>query len=186
MARLTTHPRTLLPALVAALLSVSPAIAASGVLDKLYAELADPDNQDWRRVESDILREWSRSGSPAMDLLLKRGKEAIEAGDLDAAVEHLTALTDHAPEFAEGFSARASVYLMQGQVGPAVADLARALTLDARHFEALTGLAVIQEQLGRHEGAIAAYRASLAIHPHQDDVLEALKRLETKTTGTAL
>ena len=51
-------------------------------LDTLFAELAEPGREDWERIESDITRIWSRSGSPAMDLLLSRGNAAMEAEDL--------------------------------------------------------------------------------------------------------
>ncbi|MCB2116050.1 MAG: hypothetical protein KDE00_07025 [Rhodobacteraceae bacterium] len=183
---LTTHLRALVLGSAAALWAVAPAFGGTATLEALFAELADPDNPDWSRAESDILRAWSKSGSPSMDLLLKRGQEALEAGDLPAAVEHLTALTDHAPEFAEGFATRASAYFLEGQLGPAVADLAHTLQIEPRHFAALAGLGVILEQLGRDEAALGAYRASLALHPHQDEVIQAIERLEKKTGGTAL
>ena len=37
-----------------------------------------------------------------MDLLLGRGNEALEAEDYPTAIEHFSALIDHAPDFAEG------------------------------------------------------------------------------------
>lgn len=160
--------------------------AAAEPLDRLYAELADPANENWQRTQADILREWSKSGSPSMDLLLKRGRDAMEAGDLAAAIEHLTALTDHAPDFAEGWNARATAFYMAGQFGPSMTDIARTLSLNPHHFGALAGLGMILEQLGRDEAAIKAYRAALAIHPHQDTLHQALDRLEKKTSGRSL
>ncbi len=186
MGRLTTHLRALFTAFAAALLLAGQVFAASELLDNLYAELADPNNPEWQRVQADILREWSKSGSPSMDLLLKRGREAMEAGDLTAAIEHFTALTDHAPEFAEGWNARATAYYLAGQFGPSVADIRRTLALNAQHFGALDGLGMILEELGRDAAAIEVFRASLAIHPHQDNIKQALERLEQKTSGTAL
>jgi tetratricopeptide (TPR) repeat protein len=88
-----------------------------------------------------------------MDLLLQRGKDAMAAGDFPAAIEHLTALTDHAPDFAEGFNARATAYFQAGQLGPSIEDIARTLTLNPRHFGALSGLGMIFEDLGRPEKA---------------------------------
>lgn len=121
-----------------------------------------------------------------MDLLLKRGQAAMEAGDLEAAVEHFTALTDHAPDFAEGWNARATAYFLMGQFGPSVADIQRTLALNDHHFGALTGLGIILEQLGRDASAREVYAASLAIHPHQEAIKEALERLELKLSGTEL
>lgn len=185
MRRIATPFRAFLLACAAALSLAAPAVGGEA-LDSLYAELADPANAHWQRTQADILREWSKSGSPAMDLLLKRGRDAMEAGDLPAAIEHLTALTDHAPDFAEGWNARATAFYMAGQFGPSMADIARTLTLNPHHFGALAGLGAIFEDVGRDREAIAAYRASLAIHPHQDALHEALERLEKKTSGTSL
>jgi len=75
------------------------------------------------RIERDVLTVWARSGSPAMDLLYSRGKDAMFQGDTTLAIAHLTALTDHAPEFAEGFHARAQAYFAAGLYGPAIDDL---------------------------------------------------------------
>lgn len=155
-------------------------------LESLYTKLADPNNDAWELTQSDILREWSKSGSAAMDLLLKRGQDAMEAGDLAAAIEHLTALTDHDPDFAEGWNARATAYFMAGEFGPSVADIAHTLKLNPHHFGALDGLAMILEETGKTDKALAAYRASLAIHPHQANIKQAIERLTRDAQGTDL
>lgn len=157
-----------------------------GALEKLYRDLADPGNPNWAITESDVQREWSKSGSPTMDLLLRRGREALQAGDLDAAIEHLTALTDHAPDFPEGWNARATAFFMKGRLGLAVWDIQHTLVLNPHHYGALAGLGLIFEQLDRPDMALKAYRASLAINPHQVPVLEAVGRLESEDAGTAL
>ncbi|MFT4014096.1 MAG: tetratricopeptide repeat protein [Paracoccus sp. (in: a-proteobacteria)] len=153
-------------------------------LDALFAELAQPEGDAWARAEADILRIWSRSGSAAMDLLAKRGEAAMDAGDLDAAIGHLTALTDHAPDYANGWYLRAVAYELSGRTGPAVADLAQTLALEPRHFPALTQLGAILEELGQESQALAAYHASLEINPHQQDAGDSLKRLEASGKGT--
>lgn len=153
-------------------------------MDELFAELAEPDGDAWRRAQSDIERSWSRSGSAAMDLLYKRGEAALDAGDFTSAIGHLTALTDHAPDFASGWHLRAVALYLDGEFGPAVGDLARVLELEPRHFPALTQLGVMLEEVGDDEKALAAYRESLRINPHQEDAEDAMRRLEAKTAGT--
>lgn len=138
-------------------------------MDALFQQLSQPEGEGWRIAESDILREWSKSGSPAMDLLLKRGEEALDQGDAVTAIGHLTALTDHAPDFATGYQARAAAYALKGDYGPAIADLAHALELEPRQFAALTQMGVMLEEMGDDERAMAAYRATLEIHPHQQE-----------------
>mgnify|MGYP000060600562 CR=1 FL=1 len=107
-------------------------------------------------------------------------------GDTATAIEHFTALTDHAPDFAEGWNARATAYFQAGEFGPSVNDIAKTLTLNPRHFGALSGLGMIFEQLDQPEKALEAYKAALAIHPHLQGVIEAVERLEADTAGTDL
>ncbi|MCT4333573.1 hypothetical protein MU516_11930 [Paracoccus sp. YLB-12] len=155
-------------------------------MDALFEQLARTEGEAWRIAESDILREWSKSGSAAMDLLYKRGEEALDQGDLPAAIGHLTALTDHAPDFAAGWQLRAAAYATAGQFGPAVSDLARALQLEPRHFAALTQLGAMLEEIGDSEAALKAYRESLSIHPHQQEAIDAVERLEREDQGTEI
>nr|WP_240453778.1 tetratricopeptide repeat protein [Chachezhania antarctica] len=129
---------------------------------------------------------WEKSGSPAMDLLLRRGRDALEEGDYDVAIEHLTALTDHAPDFAEGWQVRAAAYYRAELFGPALADLERALALNPNHYHAMLGLGAILETVGLDQLAFEAYSQAISIHPHHEDVSSALDRLRRSVEGTDL
>lgn len=169
-----------------ALLLAGPVAAQTETLDRLFERLKTADEGEAGRIEREIWSEWSKSGSPAMDLLLKRGRDAMEAGDTAAAIEHLTALIDHAPDFAEGYNARATAYFQAGEYGPSVADIAQVLRLNPRHFGALAGFGMILEETEREDEALEVYRAALAIHPHLTSVEESVKRLEAKAAGQNL
>lgn len=155
-------------------------------VSRLLRELAKPDQPGWQQIEQSIAQEWARSGSASMDLLLNRGMQAMEAGEIEAAIEHFSALTDHAPGFAEGWNARATAFFQADMYGPALADIERVLALEPRHFGALTGLAIILEQVGYPEDAYRAWQAVAAIHPHRPEVTEALERLEREVAGQRL
>ena len=159
---------------------------SNATLDSLFAELQDPANEDWQSAEDKIWREWSKSGSRSMDLLLERGRNAIAAGDYDAAVEHLSALIDHAPGFAEGWNARATAFFLMDQYGLSVADIRQTLALNPRHFGAMSGLGSILERTGRLKDALAVYTKALELHPHQPSVIEAVERLRAEVDGTTL
>ncbi|WP_300518744.1 tetratricopeptide repeat protein [Aliiroseovarius sp.] len=151
---------------------------ATDRLDELFAQLAQAEEDSWEVIEAELDRLLAASGSPSMDLLLERGRLAMQDERPDDAVEHLTALTDHAPEFAEGWYARATALYLTGRVGPALADLQRTLVLEPRHYRAITGLAVILEETGKPRRALEVYRRALAIHPQAPDIKEAVERLE--------
>ncbi len=186
MNRVFRFLNSIVAAIVATVVFSMPLAAQTKSLDELYAELADPNQKGWQQVEQQIWSEWAKSGSPAMDLLLERGRTAMEAGDWAAAIEHLTALTDHAPDFAEGWNARATAYFQAGQYGPSLADIRRTLALEPRHFGAISGLALILVELGYPKDALKAYREVLAIHPHRPDLEETIERLKKEVEGTAL
>lgn len=173
-----------------ALLVAGTAFAADRLtapeMDALFAALADPANGDWQATQAKILDEWSKSGSPAFDLLLRRGREAMAAGDLDAAIADLTALTDQAPDFAEGWNARATAYYLRGLYGPSIADIEHVLTLEPRHFGAISGLGLILQETNRKHDAMRAFQQSLSINPHQDGIRKALDALQSELGGTDL
>jgi tetratricopeptide (TPR) repeat protein len=155
-------------------------------LDGLFARLQTAGPDEAGRIETEIWIEWSKSGSPAMDLLLQRGRDAMAAGDNQTAIEHFTAIIDHSPDFAEAWNARATAYYNSGEFGPSVADIAHVLTLNPRHFGALSGFGMILEETGKTEEALEVYKAALALHPHLEGVVDAVQRLETQAEGQEL
>jgi tetratricopeptide (TPR) repeat protein len=153
---------------------------------ELFDKLRDAEPAEAKRIEGEMSRIWSRSGSASMDLLLKRGREAMEAGDNRLAIEHLTALTDHAPDFAEGFHTRARAYFRSDLYGPALADLERTLALNPQHYEAIFGFAVMVQEFGDLRRAAELYRRVLAIHPNHENAQTALSRLKRDGIGREL
>ncbi|UWQ96703.1 hypothetical protein K3728_05585 [Rhodobacteraceae bacterium M385] len=188
-----TIPRPIINAAVAALfcgisaVALTPSIGmAQSTADDFLDRLADPELRNWDVVEADLYERWQLSGSASADYLLRRGLAAMEAEDYAAAYDHLTALTDHAPEFAEGWNARATMFFEQQMFGPAIADIQRVLALEPRHFGALTGLGVMLQDMGNIDGALAAYEAAHALHPNQPDIQRLLDGLRVQLEGEAL
>ncbi|MEM8536267.1 MAG: tetratricopeptide repeat protein [Pseudomonadota bacterium] len=155
-------------------------------IDELYAQLENADPSEAPLIERQIINAWERSGSAAMDLLLRRGKDALEDGAPDVAVEHFSALVDHAPDFAEGYYGRASSYYLLGLTGPALDDIRQVLVLNPRHFEAMRGLAIILEELQRPADALEVYQMILALHPHATEANAGAARLELELEGQSL
>jgi Flp pilus assembly protein TadD len=155
-------------------------------LDALFARLARNDNPDWLSVQNEIWAQWSRSGSPAMDLLLRRAESAMENGRLELALRFLDDLVRLAPDFAEGWNKRATVYFLLGEYGRSVADIQRTLALERRHFGALSGLGMILERLGDKNGAMRAYRRGLEVHPNLPGAAAGVERLAPDVDGRDL
>lgn len=166
--------------------SATAAPAADARLDQMFEALRTAPAPEAARLGDDIRLRLSNSGSPAMNLLLKRGRDATQAGDTGLALELLGALTDHAPEFAEGWHARSVARARAGLMGPAMDDLERSLALDPRNFAAIYSLGALLEEMGRPDLAADAYAQVVEIHPHFDDVSVALERLNLEIGGADL
>lgn len=186
MDRVSITLRRAVAALALAAAMSSPAAAQNADLDALFERLREATPETYEQIEDQIWTEWSRSGSASMDFLLNRGRDAIEEGELREAVEHLTALTDHAPDFAEGFHMRATAFFRMEMYGPAMADLERTLALNPRHFGAMIGTGIILDEVGEDEAALRMFRRVQAIHPNRPDVNDAVERLERETAGTSI
>jgi len=152
----------------------------------LLSALATADEAESKRLDRQLQALWSKTGSASLDLLLKRGRDAMEVEDAQAAIDHFTALTDHAPAFAEGFHARATAYFAANLYGPALADLEQALALNPNNYNAIFGLGAMLETFGDNKHAYEAYERVLALNPHHEDAANAVERLRVGIEGTAL
>lgn len=185
------HPifKTIVAAILAIVMNSIPLSAQSADFEDeqaLLGALAEADAEEARGLDRQLQRLWSKSGSASMDLLLQRGRDALEDDDTTAAIEHLTALTDHAPGFAEGWSTRALAYFHAELYGPALSDLERALALNPNNYNAIIGLGALLEEYGDDARAYQAYVRAQAIHPHHEEVTKALDRLRPGIEGEAL
>ncbi len=81
-------------------------------LDDLFAKLKDnPTSPAGGRIEQEILRRFSHSGSPTADLLMSWAVEAMDAKNFPLALDVLDQIIVIKPDFAEAWNKRATVYL---------------------------------------------------------------------------
>lgn len=162
-----------------------PALAQSSV-DDLLQELRTAQPEEAVRLNREIERLWSQSGSTSIDMLLRRGRQALEDERIDIAIEHLTAVTDHAPDFAEGWHARATAFYMKDLYGPALDDLQKALILNPQNYNALYGLGIMLQEFGELSRAEKAFSQVIDLHPHHESASNALERLKRDGIGREL
>ncbi|MEM6306405.1 MAG: hypothetical protein AAF701_00280 [Pseudomonadota bacterium] len=152
-------------------------------LDDLFTALATAPRDKAPAIVEKIALEWSKSGSPTMDLLWRRGQQALADQDFMQATHHFTALTDHAPQFAAGWHGLATAYFKQDNIGPALDALGRTLALEPRHFLAMEGLMVILEQNNLPDQALRVAKMIQSIHPHHPELDKIITRLTTTVGG---
>ena len=139
---------------------------AQSSLDSLYEKLSAADEKTAKIVELEIKLLWARSGSDSIDLLFRKGEEAFQVKDYEAAVGHYSAVVEFAPDFAMGWYGRSQAYANLGYNGPALADMEQTLALDPQNFFAILGLGQLFQRLERPDLALKAYDQALIVHPH--------------------
>jgi tetratricopeptide (TPR) repeat protein len=161
----------LAPLLAVALLALSlPASAedakATAALDALFAELRTaPDAETAQRIDQAIWAVWTNPTDPTLagrmrDVLVARG-----TGNLPSALRLLDQLVIDYPDYAEGWNQRATIHYVMGNLDLSIADCAKVLELEPRHFGALSGRALIYLQQGKRALALKDMAAALAVHP---------------------
>jgi tetratricopeptide (TPR) repeat protein len=153
-------------------------------LDFLFEALkVAPDADSAKSIEERIWAIWLLSNSDTANLLMTRVKAAIEAQDLDLAVQLLDAIVAVKPDYIEGWNRRATVYYMKKEYGRSIADIRQVLVREPRHFGAMAGLGLILQDIGDDKHALEVYRRALAVNPHLSRIPDLIKTLTEKVEG---
>lgn len=165
---------------VLALISSSDAASASATrpasafetrrerrLARLFADLRR--NRPARpvgEIEDLIWALWISHPCAEAESVMARAIDAFAGGRLACAAGLFDRLVRDHPDWAEAWNKRATLAYVEGRDAQAVADIARTLALEPRHFGAIAGFGQICLRHGREGEAKAAFRAALAINPH--------------------
>ncbi len=174
------------PLLLLALLASPAAVADqnSPGLDRLFQRLKTTDDPaEARAVEDAIWDEWLHCDKPGLEKLLALGIVEASRGHLKSSLALFDRVVQGAPDFAEGWNKRATIYYMLGDYDASVADIRRTLALEPRHFGALSGMGLIFEAIGDNDAAIKVWEKALEIHPHMDLVRQRIKELRARGKG---
>lgn len=123
---------------------------------------------------------WSRSGNPAVDAMMARGVEAMQAGRHGEAIELFTQAVENEPGFAEGWNKRATTYFLAGEYEKSIADCDQVLKRNPHHFGALSGLGEIYLRLERPAQALTWFRRALEVNPNLLGVELRIKQIEER------
>jgi tetratricopeptide (TPR) repeat protein len=153
-------------------------------LDFLFGALKlAPDDTTAKAIEERIWALWVVSRSDTANLLMTRVKTAIEAHEMDLAIELLNSIVKIKPDYIEAWNRRATLYYMKKDYGRSLADIREVLKREPRHFGALSGLGLIMQDIGDDKQALEVYRRALAVYPRLQRIPDVVKTLQEKVEG---
>lgn len=144
---------------------------------------AAPDEDSAKAVEDRIWAVWANGGNETTNLLMSRAKKAADDKNYDLAVRMLSTVIELKPDFTEAWNRRATIYFMQKDYVNSMADIAKVLSREPRHFGALSGLGLILQEVGDERHALDAYRRALEVYPRLKGMDEKVKTLAQKVEG---
>ena len=156
-------------------------------LDDLFARLAaSKDAAETNGLIAAIDRLQLESGSNTGDFLMARAIAALGTRNLQVSRSLLDKIVVLRPDWAEAWNKRATVRYLLGDERGSMADIARVLVLEPRHFGALSGMGMILERGGFNDDALRAYRRALEIAPQLESLRTAVERLTAAARGQSL
>ncbi|HTO51170.1 MAG TPA: tetratricopeptide repeat protein [Burkholderiales bacterium] len=144
----------------------------------LVAALRDRDESVREAAEQALWIVWSRSGNAQVDKLFARGLEEMNGGRFDDGIATFTRVIELAPEFAEGWNKRATLYFITGEYRKSLADCDQVMKRNPAHFGALAGYGQIYLRLDEPERALEYFKRALAVNPNMESVEAMVQVLE--------
>ncbi|MBO6521172.1 MAG: hypothetical protein JJ900_09640 [Rhodospirillales bacterium] len=150
----------------------------SPLLPPLFDELSKATSPEQAAdTEREIWKIWSLPDNRKASVPFAQGVVSMNAGQLKQALAYFSRAVREAPEFAEGWNKRATVAFYLGDYETSVHDIQKTLSLEPRHFGALSGLALIYEQEGLEAQALDVLIQVKEIHPAMRGIDERMESL---------
>ena len=153
-------------------------------LDKLFNQLKDTkDLTSAQLIEKEIWEIWqihpsdNRRGFRLTELLIQ-GTRLMNMKELNKAYKIFTQIIAAEPDWAEAWNKRATVLYLMDQYKSSLNDIKITLTLEPRHFGALSGQALNYIELQEYEKAIKSYKTVQKIYPTMDGAKKMIPQLE--------
>jgi tetratricopeptide (TPR) repeat protein len=155
-------------------------VGDGGATAGLAGALHDGDAEVRGRAAGALWAIWHRSGTPAIDALLQGGIALMEARRLPEAVAVFSEVIRQAPDFAEGWNKRATVYYLMGEWDRSLADCDEVLRRNPIHFGALAGAGLNHVQKDDLPRAVEAFERALRVNPDLSGIERLLGEIREK------
>ena len=157
--------------------------AATPLLDQLKTAKSEPEAMV---LEAKIWEAWMTSGDAKIDSMVQQSVALMRMQMFDESLAILDGVVSKAPDYAEGWNRRATLLYMMQDYGRSLADIQKVLTLEPRHFGAISGLGLISMVKGDKSAARDAYRKVLEIDPNNPSAKASVEQLDKELQGNPI
>ena len=161
-------------------------------LDKLFFQLKNSkDLSSAQNLEKKIQKIWmihpseDRRGFRLTELL-NQGSRLMNRGEFNKAYKLFTKIIATEPAWSEAWNKRATVLYLMNRYQSSLDDIKITLTLEPRHFGALSGQALNYIELKQYEKAIKSYKTAQKIYPLLDSAVKMIPELQNLIKNQAI
>ena len=148
-------------------------------LDTLFVQLEKaPSLAEAQRVERIIWAKWHWHKIPRLSQKLRLGTTYLQEKNFKKALYIFNNIIKEAPAFSEAYNKRATAYFLMKKYEKSLMDIKATLTLEPRHFGALSGMGLIFMNRGDFQRALMAFTAVLKIYPFSISAAANMKIIE--------
>ena len=148
-------------------------------LDTLFVQLEKaPSLAEAQRVERIIWAKWHWHKIPRLSQKLRLGTTYLQEKNFKKALYIFNNIIKEAPAFSEAYNKRATTYFLMKKYEKSLMDIKATLTLEPRHFGALSGMGLIFMNRGDFQRALVAFTAVLKIYPFSISAAANMKIIE--------
>ena len=160
------------------LTNLVPADQTDDRLETLFITLSSSsDKQVIRATESQIWDIWFAHPNSDVERLMQIGVQRMNANRQSEAMIIFSQLVENFPDYAEAWNRRATLHYILGNYQESIDDIERVLSLEPRHFGALSGLGLVYLQLDQLRKAKEAFEDLIEVHPNSPNARENLRRV---------
>ena len=157
----------------------SPADQNDPALDRLFERLTiTTSDEEASNITREIWQRWTANDDPEVSQLMQIGIRALNYSTYRRALQSFDRVIEMAPEFAEGWNKRATLYYHIREYQRSIDDIKETLRLEPRHFGAWSGLGLVSVAQENYSGALAAFKKALSINPHIANIRRYVQKLE--------
>ena len=150
-------------------------------LEELFQQLKSTESRaEIELLQADIWQVWLDTGHPESNQWMAQGLTAMSDQEYDEAIDLFTQIIETQPHYAEGWNKRATAYYLRGNYKASIDDINHTLSLEARHFGALSGLVSIYRTIGDDRGALKTLERLAAIIPADETIQDQIQQVRAE------
>ena len=135
-------------------------------MNDLFNLLQSAESLEDATIVQDMIKEiLKESSNVTLRNQLDCGIADLLAGKNESALHTFSKIVESCPSYGEAWNKKATIHYMRGEMQESLNAAKEALKIEARNFQALAGIGLVEMASSHNDNAIDAFRRCLAINP---------------------